>query len=518
MNALSWASISEQLRAIGVEVPVTAPQEIGDVAARIDCVAPAQPDVPPQRPSPADKPSPDRLTTILAAAKKAGVTFMERVSDGTLVVEGLDHLAPDDRQTLQANLHDVCAELLPDDTSTASSDLLAKLGIESVYVQTEQRATAEVQRICRSSRTLGLDVETAPLPKFLPKAWPIAVAQNGRRSMLQATRDTSPALDPFRAEVRLLQVAAEIDRGMLVLVIDLRHVPLSSPTLAPLWRCKLVGHNLSFDAKMLAANGVHIADGNLVDTILMAGLVLRGVEDARREGSRRPSLADAVREALGTDLPKTSQLSPWWRDRLTPEQIAYAALDAVFALKLEAALAPRIATLSNGPDGKTLQSRLCEAVGPVARMELAGITLDREALAKHANAWDQELATLKHGIAKLGISNPSSARQVATWLGGELARRDATNATNLASSWPRTPSGCLSTTAKHLRRLADDVPAAAVLVRFSQLEQLRSNFGDKLLDAINPQTGRLHGSFQLGRPMGVVSLSQVARSAPTRVC
>ena len=285
----------------------------------------------------------------------------------------------------------------------------------------------------------------------------------------------------------------------MVLVIDLRRVPLNSPALAPLWRCKLIGHNLSFDAKMLAANGVHIPDGNLVDTILMAGLVLRGVEDTRREGSRRPSLADAVREALVIDLPKTSQLSPWWRDRLTPEQIAYAALDAVFALKLEAALTPRIATLSKGPDGKPLQTRLCEAVGPVARMELAGITLDREALAKQANAWDQELITLKNEIAKLGISNPSSARQVARWLSGELARLDATNATNLASNWPRTPSGSLSTTAKHLRRLADQLPTAALFIRFSQLEQLRSNFGDKLLDRINPQTGRLHGSFQLAK-------------------
>ena len=303
---------------------------------------------------------------------------MERVTDGELVVEGLDHLAPDDRQKLQANLDDVRNELLPEDTSTASSDLLAKLGVELVYVDTEQRAAAEVQRICRTSRTLGLDIETAPLPKFLPKAWPIAVTKDGRRSKLQATMDTSPALDPFRAEIRLLQVAAEIDSRTVVLVIDLRHVPLSSPALAPLWRCKMIGHNLSFDAKMLAANGVHLADENLVDTILMAGLVLRGVEDARREGSRRPSLAVAVKEALGIDLPKTSQLSPWWRDRLTQEQIAYAALDAVFALKLEAALTPRIATLSKGPDGKTLQSRLCEAVGPVARMELAGITLDRE--------------------------------------------------------------------------------------------------------------------------------------------
>ena len=164
------------------------------------------------------------------------------------------------------------------------SDLLAKLAIELVYLETEQRAAAEVQRICRSTGTLALDIETAPLPAFLPKAWPIAVTKDGRRSKLQATRDTSPALDPFRAEVRLLQAAAEIDSRTVVLVIDLRNVPLSSPALAPLWRCKMIGHNLSFDAKMLAANGVHIPDGNLVDTILMAGLALRGVEDARREG------------------------------------------------------------------------------------------------------------------------------------------------------------------------------------------------------------------------------------------
>ena len=89
-----------------------------------------------------------RLTTILAAAKKAGVTFMERVSDGDLVVEGLDHLAPDDRQKLEAGWNDIRSELLPNDTSTASLDLLTKLGIELVHVDNEQRAAAEVQRIC----------------------------------------------------------------------------------------------------------------------------------------------------------------------------------------------------------------------------------------------------------------------------------------------------------------------------------------------------------------------------------
>ena len=88
---------------------------------------------------------------------------------------------------------------------------------------------------------------------------------------------------------------------------------------------------------------------------------------------------------------------------------------------------------------------------------------------------------------------------MAAWLQGELTRLDAANLTNQASNWPRTPSGCLSTKAKHIGRLIDDLPDAALLVWFSQLEQLRSNFGDKLLTAINPQTGRLHGSFQLAK-------------------
>ena len=65
-------------------------------------------------------------------------------------------------------------------------------------------------------------------------------------------------------------------------------------------------------------------------------------------------------------------------------------------------------------------------------MELAGITLDREALVMQVNAWYRELTTLKDEIAKLGIADPSSARQVARWLDGELERLDAINATNVA--------------------------------------------------------------------------------------
>src|SRR4029077_9433 len=43
------------------------------------------------------------------------------------------------------------------------------------------------------------------------------------------------------------------------------------------------------------------------------------------------------------------------------------------------------------------------------------------------------------------------------------------------------------------------LPGAALLVRFSSHEQLRSNFGDTLLARIRRQTGRLHGNFLIAR-------------------
>jgi hypothetical protein len=76
----------------------------------------------------------------MAAARKAGMKFMERATDGAFIVEGLDQLALIERQKLQAQWDDVRCELLPDDISTASRDLLASLDIELLYIDTEGRA------------------------------------------------------------------------------------------------------------------------------------------------------------------------------------------------------------------------------------------------------------------------------------------------------------------------------------------------------------------------------------------
>ena len=503
---MNWQALAEQLREIGVVVPAegealtksASARPVVEPSARESGTPPAQPSIKP----PVDKTCEvdasssseiEEVSNTIKLAAAAGVTFFERVRDGELVAKGLTDLPAALKEKLKSKRRAIRSALLPEN-EMLSLDLLATLNVELILIEGEDHARTEIARVCAATDILGIDIETAPRPEFLPIHWPITITKDGQRSRTQPSMDTSAALDPFRAEVRLLQVAAEIDGRSVAFVIDLRRVPLGSPALAPLWQKKLVGHNLSFDAKMLMANGIDLAGENLIDTILMSGLVLRGETDKRRPGSRRPSLATAVKEALDIELPKVAQLSPWWHDRLTDEQVAYAALDAVMSLKLATALQPRIDNLASGREAL---NRLNKAVMPVARMELAGVALDRDGLASQAAAWDNELATLRREIASVGISNPSSAAQIASWLSPKLKLLDENTGSNWYATWPRTQSGALSTKAKHINRLAGHLPEADLLVRFSSLAQLVSNFGDKLVQRVSPLTARLHGNFSI---------------------
>jgi hypothetical protein len=172
-----------------------------------------------QNPAELEPISTSPISAVLSIAKKEGVVFSERVADGRLVADGLDNLAPADFEELERRWSEVERQLLPNDNSCPSSALLNAFAVDLVYVTTEQQAAFEVSRICGSVRTIAIDLETAPRSEFLPPVHPIALTKYGRRSKVRATLDTSAALDPFRAEVRLLQVAVEINHRLVVLVI-----------------------------------------------------------------------------------------------------------------------------------------------------------------------------------------------------------------------------------------------------------------------------------------------------------
>jgi hypothetical protein len=99
-------------------------------------------------------------------------------------------------------------------------------------------------------------------------------------------------LDPLKAEVRLLQLAI----NSKAFVIDLRQVPLSSPSPAPAWSQTFVGHNLSFDVKMLMANGVDLVSATIMTHWPPAALII--TSDRSRRIARHPARARTDRESL----------------------------------------------------------------------------------------------------------------------------------------------------------------------------------------------------------------------------
>ena len=112
-----------------------------------------------------------------------------------------------------------------------------------------------------------------------------------------------------------LRLAQFYGGGRFVYIFDL--FALSIDLLKPLWSRPLIAHNAIFDLKQLLWAGA--VPRKLGCTLLMDNAL----------SGRRTSLATLAREYLDWEIPKELQRSNWRAPRLTYDQLAYAALDAV---------------------------------------------------------------------------------------------------------------------------------------------------------------------------------------------
>jgi DNA polymerase-1 len=124
-------------------------------------------------------------------------------------------------------------------------------------------------------------------------------------------------LDPRRNRVRLLSLNLDTTDGKrFSYLVDCFQVDPS-----PLWEALtgkiLMGHNLAFDLAFLGRMGFE--PGAVRDTMLLSQLVYAGRHVTHK-------LQDCVRREFGRTLDKEAQKSDW-SGTLTPEQLAYAALD-----------------------------------------------------------------------------------------------------------------------------------------------------------------------------------------------
>ncbi len=157
------------------------------------------------------------------------------------------------------------------------------------------------------------------------------------------------------------------------------------------------------------------------------------------------------------------------------------------------AVLPRLAAeLSTRLDGLEMASLFHEIEMPLMRvlldMERRGVRLDVAALSKMSAEFEQRLAVLIAEIHELagGEFNLNSPPQLRTVLFERLG---------LSTKGVRKGKTGLSTDVDVLTRLAEQHPVPAKILDYRALAKLKSTYIDALPAAVNPQTGRLHTSF-----------------------
>jgi len=180
--------------------------------------------------------------------------------------------------------------------------------------------------------------------------------------------------------------------------------------------------------------------------------------------------------------------------------VPYACQDADFALELSERLWPKIADQKLDRLYRELEQPLIELL---AEMEIWGVKVDRPALEELSAELGSELQTLEKKIFALSGSkfNLNSPQQLADVLFHKIQLQPSRK-TKITKRY--------STSLDILQELAPLHPLAQYALEFRQMAKLKSTYADALPLLINPETGRLHTSYN----QTVTSTGRLSSSDP----
>ncbi len=249
---------------------------------------------------------------------------------------------------------------------------------------------------------------------------------------------------------------------------------LENPTI------KKIGHNIKYDLLVLRNVGINVA------TVAFDTMIASYVLDPARSSHSLDSLASQL---LDYNTTKIKELIGSGKNQLTLDQVAtetvtqYSAEDALITYRLF----------------KLFDRQLCDEnllelfqkvemplVKVLAEMEFTGVAIDTEKLAELSNNLADRLKQLTDEIFSYAKHpfNIDSPKQLGEVLFDEL---------NLPAK-KLTKTG-RSTDVGVLEDLARKHPLPKLILEYRQLSKLKNTYIDKLPEMINPQTGKIHASF-----------------------
>ncbi|MEE8120581.1 MAG: DNA polymerase I [Anaerolineales bacterium] len=268
-----------------------------------------------------------------------------------------------------------------------------------------------------------------------------------------------------------------------------------------------IGHNLKYDFLILARHGL-IVEPLAFDTMIAEWLC--------DPASRSLGLKNLAWVRLGIQMTEIQDLIGSGRGQKSmadvpiAEVAPYAITDAEICLRL-------MPELKSELEEKSQMSIFEEVEMPfipiLADMELAGISLDTNFLVELSRTMAAKLETIEQQIYEIvghGF-NINSTQQLSTVLFEELGLEPP-------SRTRRTASGHYSTAAAVLDELREVHPIIELILEQREIAKLKSTYADSFPQQVNPETNRVHTSFnQTGSVTGrLASSSPNLQNIPIR--
>ena len=244
-----------------------------------------------------------------------------------------------------------------------------------------------------------------------------------------------------------------------------------------------IGQNIKYDAHIFLGEGIQLqgmADDTMLQSYILNSTASRHNMDALafyylgRETIHYEQVAGKGAKQIGFNQVELSKASD------------YAAEDADITLQLNDCLSEKL--LQSGGLDKVYREIELPLVEVLLKLEQNGVLIDQAMLQQQGVEVDQQLGEIETSVYQQAgeVFNLSSPKQIQTILYDKLQ----------LPVLRKTPKGQPSTAEDVLEELSHDYEIPRLILEHRSLNKLKTTYIDKLPNEINPQTGRVHTSYQ----------------------
>jgi len=382
------------------------------------------------------------------------------------------------------------------------SEISSQPPTDTVVVRTPAQLKDLVEKL-ENAPSISFDVETTGLDKMTAGLVGLCLAVDSPTGYYVPVGHLDQIKQQDKGQMSLFAGEEILAQGQLPLeqVLSAIRPAMTDPSIPK------IAHNAKFDYTVLDQHGLRVTPIGF-DTMIGEWLT--------DPATKHKGLKDLARHRLGIEMTEITSLIGKGRSQKTfaevpiEEAAPYGAADADVTLRLVNPLRQEIKA-KNQEEILDLEMPLVEVL---SAMEQTGVKLDVDFFKKMSQELTQELASLESQIFEIaGESfNINSTQQLSDILFKKLGLPH--------EGLKRTKSGHYSTAASVLESLkqSDDSGMIDAITNYRELGKLKSTYVDALPELVNPNTERIHTSFnQTGAITGrIASNSPNLQNIPIR--